>query len=81
MALNDLKKKAESLVNDNKEQIDKALNSEKAEQVRDNVLDSAAKLVNKATDGKHADKVQEAKETVSGKLDEARDNFTDGDSK
>ncbi|MBT1035503.1 antitoxin [Canibacter sp. lx-45] len=76
MSLEDLKKKAADLINDNKEQIDNALNSEKAAEMRDGVLDKAASLANKITDGKHADKVAELKETASEKLDAARDNFT-----
>ncbi|MBT1018315.1 antitoxin [Canibacter sp. lx-72] len=76
MSLEDLKKKAADLINDNKEQIDNALNSEKAAEMRDGVLDKAASLANKITDGKHADKVAELKEAASEKLDAARDNFT-----
>ncbi|WP_208317299.1 antitoxin [Canibacter zhoujuaniae] len=68
MGLEDLKNKAANLINENKEKIDAALNSEQAEAATDKVLDGAANIANKVTGGKFADKIAEARDAADEKL-------------
>lgn len=69
----DLAKKATDVIKGDKAQ--KALNSEKGEQISDKVLDGVAGLANKATGGKHGDKIAEARKAADEKL--GRSNGTD----
>jgi len=62
----DISKKAQQFLKDGK--VQEALKSEKAEGVSDNILDAVASAADKATGGKHADKIQQAKEQADKKL-------------
>lgn len=71
MDIDDLSKKASEAagkVGDfakaNADKIEEALKSEKAEEISDKFLDGAADLANKVTGGKHADKVQQVRDTI-----------------
>ncbi|PYG02156.1 MT0933-like antitoxin protein [Georgenia satyanarayanai] len=57
MGLGDMAKKAKD-----------ALSSEKGEQTSDKVLDGAADLANKATGGKHADKIQQGRDAADDRI-------------
>lgn len=59
MAIDDITKKAQAFLKDNK--VQDALKSEKAEQISDKLLDSVANAAKKATGGKHDAKIDEAK--------------------
>ncbi|MFT2815234.1 Rv0909 family putative TA system antitoxin [Leifsonia sp. A12D58] len=60
MGLDDVTKKAQDLLNDNK--VKDALKSEKAEDVSDKLLDSVAGAANKVTGGKFEEQINEAKD-------------------
>ncbi|MBD8139545.1 antitoxin [Frigoribacterium sp. CFBP 13605] len=62
----DITKKAQAFLKDGK--VQEALKSEKAEGVSDNILDAVASAADKATGGKHANKIQQAKEQADKKL-------------
>ena len=62
----DITRKAQSFLADGK--VQDALKSEKAEGVSDRILDAVAGAADKATGGKHADKIQQAKEQADKKL-------------
>jgi len=75
MAIDDLKKKASELAGQAKDvaeqhadKIEDALKSDKAEEISDKVLGGAADLANKLTGGKYADKVEEVRENLDGKI-------------
>lgn len=67
-ALDDLTKKAQEFVEQNKEQIDAALQSEKAEEVSDQVLDAVAGKIDDVTGGQHAETIANAREQADGKI-------------
>lgn len=60
VALDDVTKKAQDLLNDNK--VKDALKSEKAEEVSDKLLDGVAKAANKVTGGKFEEQINDAKD-------------------
>jgi predicted hydrolase (HD superfamily) len=62
----DISKKAQAFLNDSK--VQDALKSEKAEGVSDGILDAVAKAADKATGGKHSDKIEQAKQQVDKKI-------------
>jgi hypothetical protein len=62
----DITRKAQSFLNDGK--VQDALKSEKAEGVSDRILDAVAGAADKATGGKHADKIQQAKDAADKKI-------------
>jgi hypothetical protein len=62
----DITKKAQAFLKDGK--VQDALKSEKAEGVSDTILDAVAAAADKATGGKHADKIHQAKEQADKKL-------------
>ncbi|MFD3446841.1 antitoxin [Microbacteriaceae bacterium 4G12] len=64
--IGDLGKKAQRLLNDPK--VQDALKSEKAEGVSDRVLGGLAGAVDKATGGKHSDKIEKARDAADRKL-------------
>lgn len=75
MALDDFTKKASDLaaqasklVQDNSEQIKNMLDSEQAEKISDTVLDNMTDLANKITGGKHAEKIEEVRNNLDGKI-------------
>lgn len=62
----DITKKAQAFLKDGK--VQDALKSEKAEGVSDNILDAVANAADKATGGKHSDKIRQAREQADKKL-------------
>ncbi|MBD8704162.1 Rv0909 family putative TA system antitoxin [Frigoribacterium sp. CFBP9039] len=62
----DISKKAQAFLKDGK--VQEALKSEKAEGVSDSVLDAVAKAADKATGGKHSDKIEQARRQADEKL-------------
>ena len=67
-ALDDLAKKAQGFVEENKDQIQEALKSEKAEEVSDTVLDAVAGKIDDVTGGTHADTIQGAREQIDKRI-------------
>lgn len=66
-ALDDLTKKAQDFIEDNKEQIQEVLKSEQAEEISDKLLDGVAGVADKVTGGEHGDKI----DAVRDKIDKA----------
>jgi hypothetical protein len=64
--IGDLGKKAQQLLNDQK--VQDALKSEKAEGVSDRILGGIAGAVDKATGGKHSEKIDKARDAADRKL-------------
>lgn len=60
--------KAKRFAEEHSDKIEDALKSDQAEQISDKVLDGAADLANKVTGGKYADKVQETRDNLDGKI-------------
>ena len=68
MGIEDLSKKAGDFARDNSEKVQEALKSEQAEDISDKILGGAADLANKVTGGKFADKVEETRANLDGKI-------------
>lgn len=75
MGLEDLSKQASDLAGkagdfakEHADKIEGALKSEQAEGISDKVLDGAADLANKLTGGKFADKIDDVREDLDGKI-------------
>lgn len=75
MSTEDLGKKASELAGkagefakENADKIQDALGSEQAEGISDKILGGAADLANKVTGGKYADKVEDVRANLDGKL-------------
>lgn len=68
MGFENLSNKATDFAKNNSAKINEALKSEQAEGISDKVLDGAADFANKVTDGKHADKVQNMRDNLDGKI-------------
>ena len=75
MAVEDLGKKAADLAGQagefakqNADKIQDALASEQAEGISDKILGGAADLANKVTGGKYADKVEDVRANLDGKI-------------
>ncbi|WP_413317294.1 antitoxin [Agrococcus sp. 1P02AA] len=66
--MDDLTNKAKEFVEANKEQIDEALKSEQAEDISDNVLRAVAEKANQVTGGEHADKIEDVRANIDGKI-------------
>lgn len=58
-ALDDLTKKAQEFVEENKDKIDEALNSEQAEDISDKVLGAVADTAKKVVPEEHHEKIDE----------------------
>ncbi|GAA2176138.1 hypothetical protein GCM10009846_28730 [Agrococcus versicolor] len=67
-ALDDLAKKAQGFVEENKDQIQEALKSEKAEEVSDTVLDAVAGKIDAVSGGRHADAIGKARDGIDAKI-------------
>ena len=63
-ALDDLAKKAQGFVEENKEQIAEALKTQKAEEISDTVLDAVAGKADSVTGGAHSDKIAEVRDNL-----------------
>ena len=66
MAFGDITKKAQQLLRD--ERVTKALKSEQAEGLSDKLLDGVAGAANKVTGGKHADKIDGARDAADKRI-------------
>jgi hypothetical protein len=64
--LDDVTKKAKDFLNDNK--VKDALNSDKAEEVSDSILNAVAGAADKVTGGKFHDKIEDAREAADKKI-------------
>ncbi len=67
-ALDDLSRKAQDFVEENKDQINEALNSEQAEDISDKVLDAVSDAAKKITPDEHDAKVDEVRENLDKKV-------------
>lgn len=63
-ALDDLSKKAQDFIVDNKDKIDEVLHSEQAEDISDKILDGVEGAANKATGGAHEDKISDVRDNI-----------------
>ena len=63
-ALDDLTKKAQDFIGDNKDKIDEALHSEQAEDISDKILDGVEDAANKVTGGAHEDKISGVRDNI-----------------
>ena len=63
-ALDDLTKKAQDFVEENKDQINEALNSEQAEDISDKVLDAVSDAAKKVTPDEHDAKVDDVRANI-----------------
>lgn len=66
MAIDDITKKAQEFLND--EKVKGMLESEQAENVSDSVLDGVAGLADKLTGGKFSDQIDDVKKSVDEKI-------------
>lgn len=67
-ALDDLSKKAQDFVADNKDKIDEALKSEQAETVSDKILDGLATGAKKIAPDEHDAKIDDVRKNLDGKV-------------
>ena len=67
-ALDDLTKKAQDFVEENKDKINEALNSEQAEDISDKVLDGVAEAAKKVTPDEHDAKIDEVRDNMDRKI-------------
>jgi hypothetical protein len=63
-ALDDLTKKAGDFVEENKDKINEALNSEQAEEISDKVLDAVSDAAKKVTPDEHDAKVDDVRANI-----------------
>ncbi|WP_448006491.1 hypothetical protein [Agromyces bauzanensis] len=63
-ALDDLTGKAQEFVEENKDKIEEALNSEQAEDISDKVLGAVADAAKKVVPEEHHDKVDDVRENI-----------------
>ncbi|MFD4421259.1 hypothetical protein ACFWN7_07120 [Agromyces sp. NPDC058484] len=63
-ALDDLTKKAQDFVEENKDQIQEALNSEQAEDISDKVLDAVSDAAKKITPDEHDAKIDDVRANI-----------------
>ena len=63
-ALDDLTKKAQDFVEENKDTINEALNSQQAEDISDKVLDAVSDAAKKVTPDEHDDKVDSVRDNM-----------------
>ena len=68
MSIEDLSKKAGDFARENQDRVQDALKSEQAEDISDRILGGAADLANKVTGNKYADKVEETRANLDGKI-------------
>lgn len=68
MGLDDLINKGKAAFEDNKDKIDEALKSEKAEELSDKVLDGAANLAKKVAPDSADSKIDEVRANLDGKI-------------
>lgn len=64
MGVDDIINKGKQLLDQNRDKIEEALKSEKAEEVSDKVLDGAADAIKKVVPAEHHAKIDEVRENV-----------------
>ena len=64
MGVDDIINKGKQLLEQNRDKIEEALKSEKAEEVSDKVLDGAADAIKKVVPAEHHAKIDEVRENV-----------------
>jgi hypothetical protein len=67
-ALDDLSKKAQDFVVENKDKIDEALNSEQAEDISDKILDGVTDAAKKVLPDEHDAKIDDVRDNLDGKI-------------
>ncbi|WP_173921447.1 Rv0909 family putative TA system antitoxin [Agromyces sp. Marseille-P2726] len=67
-ALDDLSKKAQEFVEENKDKINEALNSEQAEDISDKILDGVAGAAKKVAPDEHDAKIDEVRDNIDKKI-------------
>jgi hypothetical protein len=67
-SLDDLTKKAQDFIEENKDQIQEVLNSEQAEDISDKVLDGVAGAAEKVLGDEHADKITAVRDNIDGAI-------------
>lgn len=67
-ALDDLGKKAQDFVEENKDKINEALNSEQAEDISDKVLGAVSDAAKKVTPDEHDAKIDEVRDNLDKKI-------------
>lgn len=68
MGVDDMINKGKELFEENRERIDEALKSEKAEEVSDKFLDGAANAVKKVVPAEQHDKVDSTRDDIDGRI-------------
>ena len=63
-ALDDITKKAQDFIEENKDEINEALNSEQAEDISDKVLDAVSDAAKKVTPDEHDAKVDDVRANI-----------------
>ena len=67
-SLDDLTKKAQDFIEDNKDKIDDVLKSEQAEDISDKLLDGVAGAAKKVTGGKYDDKIDKGSDAADQRI-------------
>jgi len=67
-SLDDITKKAQDFIEDNKDKITDALNSEQAEDISDKLLDGVTEAAKKVVPEEHHDKIDGVRENVDGAI-------------
>ncbi|MFC9561762.1 Rv0909 family putative TA system antitoxin [Agromyces sp. NPDC056965] len=67
-ALDDITKKAQDFIEENKDKISEVLNSEQAEDISDKVLDGVSEAAKKVVPEEHHDKIDGVRENVDGAI-------------
>ncbi|MFF2496366.1 hypothetical protein [Agromyces sp. NPDC058064] len=67
-ALDDITKKAQDFIEENKDKIDEALKSEQAEDISDKILDGVSDAAKKVVGEEHHDKIDDVRGHVDGAI-------------
>ncbi|MCD2441190.1 antitoxin [Agromyces sp. SYSU K20354] len=67
-ALDDITKKAQDFVEENKDKINEALNSEQAEDISDKILDGVSDAAKKVVPDEHHDKIDDVRGNIDGAI-------------
>ena len=67
-ALDDITKKAQDFIEENKDQINEALNSEQAEDISDKLLDGVTDAAKKVVPDEHHDKIDGVRDNLDGAI-------------
>ncbi len=62
--LDDITKKAQDFIEENKDKVEEVLKSEQAEDISDKILGGVADAANKVTGGKFADQIDDVRENI-----------------